>query len=76
MRDNDTYYFLYDEYDLNRNLVGKDLIIGLILKNGNVKKSIMYEDDEGNYLPFDLKKEKIKNYWNKKIMLPLLFQDF
>jgi hypothetical protein len=73
MRDNDTYYCLFDAYDLNRNMVGKDLIIGFIMRDGRVKKPVLYEDDEGNYVPFDMRKKTIKEFWDRTIMLPLLF---
>jgi hypothetical protein len=73
MRDNDTYYCLFDAYDLNRNMVGKDLIVGFIMRDGRVKKPVLYEDDEGNYVPFDMRKKTIKEFWDRTIMLPLLF---
>ena len=73
MRDGNTYYCLFDAYDLNRNLVSKDLIIGFVLSSEKVKKAILYENDEGNYVPFDLSKQVMMNFWKKHIMLPLLF---
>lgn len=73
MRDNDTYYCLFDAYDLNKNIVGSDLIVGFVMRDKSVKKAILYENDEGNYVPFDLKKKKMKEFWERTIMLPLVF---
>jgi hypothetical protein len=73
MCDNDTYYCLFDAYDLNKNIVGSDLIVGFVMRDKSVKKAILYENDEGNYVPFDLKKKKMKEFWERTIMLPLVF---
>ena len=73
MRNNDTYYCLFDAYDLNKNIVGSDLVVGFVMRDKSVKKAILYENDEGNYVPFDLKKKKMKEFWEHTIMLPLLF---
>jgi len=73
MRDNYTYYCTFDAYDLNKRLVGSDLIVGFVLRDGKVKKAILYETDEGNYVPFDMKKKYVKEFWDRNIMLPLLF---
>jgi hypothetical protein len=76
IKDNNSFYILYDEYDLNKNLVGKDLIIGFVMSGDKIKKAILYEDDDGNLLPFDLTKKHMKTYWDSRISLALLFQDF
>jgi hypothetical protein len=73
MRDNDTYYCLFDAYDLNKNKISSDLVVGFVLRDGKVKKAVLYEDDEGNYVPFDLKNRKMREFWDRTIMLPLLF---
>ena len=70
---NDVYYFLYDEYDLNKNIKSKDLVIGFVMHGDKVKKAILYEDDEGNMSGFDLKNKNHKRYWDSKIMVALLF---
>ena len=36
----------------------------------------MYEDDEGNMKPFDMKHKKMKMFWDSKIAIPLAFEDF
>ena len=74
--DNNTYYLLFDIYDLNGNLREKDLIIGYIVANNKIKKAIMYEDSEGNMTPFDMKDKKMKQFWDTTIALPLVFEDF
>ena len=76
IKDNNIYYVLYDEYDLNKNLVGSDFIVGFVMNGDKIKKAILYEDDEGNMKPFDLKKKHMKTYWDSRIMLPLLFENF
>ena len=78
IKDSNTYYVLYDEYDLNKNLVGRDFIVGFVMNGDKIKKVILYEDntDSGNMKPFDLKKKHMKTYWDSHVMLPLLFQDF
>jgi hypothetical protein len=76
MKDSNTYYVLYDEYDLNKNLVGSDFIVGFVMNGDKIKKAILYEDDEGTMKPFDLKKKHMKTYWDSRIMLPLLFENF
>ena len=75
MINNNTIYILYDEYDLNRNLVGKDYVAGFVMNGDKIKKAILYEDYEGNLLPFDFKKKHMKTYWDSRINLPLLFND-
>ena len=76
IKDSNIYYILYDEYDLNKNLIGNNNIVGFVMEGGKIKKAILYEDDEGNMKPFDLKKKHMKTYWDSHVMLPLLFQDF
>jgi len=76
MYSNGVYYFIFDEYDLNNNLVAKDLIVGFEVYEDKVKKVILYEDDDGNYKPFDLRDGKQKEFWNSMIGLALDFQDF
>uniref|UniRef100_A0A6C0D7K7 Uncharacterized protein n=1 Tax=viral metagenome TaxID=1070528 RepID=A0A6C0D7K7_9ZZZZ len=77
MMNNSTYYFLFDDYDLNKNLVAKDLIIGFETSNNKPKKVLLYEDDDdGNYKPFDLRNSKQKEFWDSKIGLALEFIDF
>jgi len=75
-RNSKTHYFLYDEYDLNRNLTGKDLIIGFILQDNRVKKPVLYENEDGMQVPFNLTKSYMRQFWEKNIMVPLLFEDF
>jgi hypothetical protein len=75
-RSSKTHYFLYDEYDLNRNLISKDLIIGFILQGSKVKKPVLYENEDGMQVPFNLTKSYMKQFWEKNIMVPLLFEDF
>ena len=69
----DVVYFLYDEYDLNKKLIATDLVIGYVLKEGKVKKSILYEDEDGNYSGFDLSKKAVQRFWDKHIMVELNF---
>ena len=76
MYSNGVYYFIFDEYDLNNNLVAKDLIVGFEVYEDKVKKVILYEDDDGNFKPFDLRDGKQKEFWNSMIGLALDFQDF
>jgi len=76
MYSNNTYYFIFDEYDLNKNLVEKDLIIGFEVNGNKIKKALLYEDDDGNYKPFDLRNSKQKDYWDKNIGLELQLTAF
>jgi hypothetical protein len=76
MYSNGVYYFIFDEYDLNNNLVAKDLIVGFEVYEDKVKKVILYEDDDGNFKPFDLRDGKQKEFWNSMIGLAFDFQDF
>jgi len=75
-RNNKIHYFLHDTYDLNKNLVEKNVIIGFILQDNKVKKPILYENEDGTQVSFDLTKNHMKQFWEKNIMLPLVFQDF
>ena len=76
MDSNNVYYFIFDEYDLNNNLVAKDLIVGFEVYDNKVKKAILYEDEDGNYKPFDLRNSKEKIFWDSMIGLALEFQEF
>ena len=76
MYSNNVYYFIFDEYDLNNNLVAKDLIVGFEVYGNNIKKAILYEDEDGNNKPFDLSNSKEKTFWDSMIGLALEFQDF
>jgi hypothetical protein len=67
---------MYDEYDLNRNLIRKNMVVGMKMKNNKVVDVIYYEDDDGNRDAFDLSKKEVKYFWNTKIGLPLVFEDF
>lgn len=70
MYDNDkTYYMVFDEYDNNRNLIGEDLIIGFVIVKGKVKKPIMYENPDGSFDAFNLKKKEMMTFWKKKILI-------
>lgn len=73
---NKNYYLMYDEYDLNRNLLRKNMVIGMKIKNNKVIDIIYYEDDDGARDAFDLSDKKVKRYWDTKIGLPLEFEDF
>ena len=75
-RNSNTHYFLYDEYDLNRNLISKDLIIGFILQGDRVRKPVLYENEDGQQVPFNLAKRYMKEFWERNIMVPLSFEDF
>jgi hypothetical protein len=75
-RNSNTHYFLYDEYDLNRNLISKDLIIGFILQGDKVRKPVLYENEDGQQVPFNLAKRYMKEFWERNIMVPLSFEDF
>jgi hypothetical protein len=68
---NKTYYMVFDEYDNNRNLIDKDLIIGFVMGKGVVKKPIMYENPDGSFDAFNLKKKEMMSFWKKKIGLKL-----
>ena len=68
---NKTYYMVFDEYDNNRNLIDTDLIIGFVIVKGVVKKPIMYENSDGSFDAFDLKKKEMMAFWKKKIGLKL-----
>ena len=67
---------MYDEYDLNRNLLRKNMVIGMKIKNNKVIDIIYYEDDDGARDAFDLSDKKVKHYWDTKIGLPLAFEEF
>jgi len=69
----DVVYFLYDEYDLNKKLVAADLVIGYVLKDGKVKKAILYEDEDGNSSGFDFSKKAVQRFWDTYIMVELNF---
>ena len=72
MYDNDkTYYMVFDEYDNNKNLIGEDLIIGFVIVKEKVKKPIMYENPDGSFDAFNLKRKEMMSYWKKKIGLKL-----
>jgi hypothetical protein len=73
---NKTYYILFDEYDNNKILVGKNYVIGFVIVDGKIRKPVMYENNDGNYEPFDLSNKKIINYWKKHIGLELRFTSF
>ena len=75
-KNNKVHYFLHDSYDLNKNLIGKNLIIGFVLQDDKVKKPILYENEDGTQVSFDMTKKHMKQFWEKNIMLPLVFQDF
>ena len=68
---NKTYYMVFDEYDNNRNLVDTDLIIGFVIVKGVVKKPVMYENPDGSFDAFNLKKKEMMAFWKKKIGLNL-----
>jgi len=74
--DNDIYYIIFDEYDLNDNLIKEDLIIGYAMASNKIKKAIMYEDHNGNYKAFDMKNKKMKMFWDLNIAIPLVFEEF
>ena len=69
-------YLVFDEYDMNGRLVGKDLIIGFVIDKHTIKKPIMYQTMDGSYTPFDLSKKHIAFYWKKHIGLDLKFNKF
>ena len=71
-----TYYILFDEYDNNKVLVGKNYIIGFVIIDGKIRKPVMYENGDGNYEAFDLSDKKVVNYWKKHIGLELRFTGF
>jgi len=73
---NKTYYLLFDEYDNNKTLVGKNYVIGFVIVDGKIRKPVMYENGDGNYEPFDLSNKKVVNYWKKHIGLELRFTSF
>jgi len=73
---NKVHYFLHDTYDLNKNLIGKNLIIGFVLQDNKVKKPILYENEDGTQVSFDMTSKHMKQFWEKNIMLPLIFEDF
>ena len=66
-----TYYMVFDEYDNNRNLIDTDLIIGFVMAKGVVKKPVMYENSDGSFDAFNLKKKEMMAFWKKKIGLNL-----
>ena len=83
--DKNIYYLMYDEYDLNRNLIRKNMIIGMKVKNNKVIDVIYYEDDDGFRDAFDLSKKEVKYFWNtkisrfeyiRKIIIPMLVNRF
>ena len=69
--DNKTYYMVFDEYDNNRNLIDTDLIIGFVMGKGVIKKPVMYENPDGSFDAFNLKKKEMMAFWKKKIGLKL-----
>jgi hypothetical protein len=71
---NDVYYFLYDEYDLNKSLVSKDLVIGFVVQNDKVHSAVLYEDNDGNRSGFNLRNRDHKRYWDNTIMIKLAFE--
>ena len=78
MYDNDMniYYILFDEYDLNRELIASDQIVGFALKNGKVKSVHLYTDEYGTEKPYDLSVKEIKKAWDRNVGLELNFIDF
>jgi hypothetical protein len=68
---NKTYYMVFDEYDNNRNIIDTDLIIGFVIVKGVVKKPVMYENQDGSFDAFNLKKKEMMAFWKKKIGLNL-----
>jgi len=68
---NKTYYMVFDEYDNNRNLIDTELIIGFVMGKEVVKKPIMYENPDGSFDAFNLKKKEMMSFWKKKIGLKL-----
>ena len=68
---NKTYYMVFDEYDNNRNLIDTDLIIGFVIVKGVVKKPVMYENPDGSFDAFNLKRREMMGFWKKKIGLNL-----
>lgn len=74
--DNKTCYVVYDEYDNNESLIGKNLIIGFVFMNGKITKPILYQSSEGNYEAFDLSNKDVMKYWKKNIGLDLVFENF
>jgi len=74
--DKKTCYVVYDEYDNNESLIGKNLIIGFVIINGKITKPILYQTSEGNYEAFDLSNKVVMNYWKKNIGLDLVFENF
>ena len=68
---NKTYYILFDEYDNNRILIDTDLIIGFVIVKGVVKKPVMYENPDGSFDAFNLKRREMMGFWKKKIGLNL-----
>ena len=66
-----TYYMVFDEYDNNRNLIDTDLVIGFVMAKGVVKKPVMYENSDGSFDAFNLKKKEMMAFWKKKIGLNL-----
>jgi len=68
---NKTYYMVFDEYDNNKNLIDTDLIIGFVIGKGVVKKPVMYENSDGSFDAFNLKKKEMMAFWKKKIGLKL-----
>ena len=78
MYDNDMniYYVLFDEYDLNRELIASDQIVGFSLKNNRVKSVHLYTDEYGTEKPYDLSDKEIKKAWDRNVGLNLNFIDF
>ena len=74
----DVYYFTYDEYDLNKKIIGNDLIIGMKLTKNKDKitSCVLYEDDDGNKMGFDMRNKRVKKFWDSNIGLPLFFESF
>jgi hypothetical protein len=78
MYDNDTqiYYVLFDEYNLNKELINVDQIIGISHKDGKVKGAYLYADEYGTQKPYDLSVREMKRAWDRNVGLPLDFKDF
>ena len=76
MLNNNTYYFLFDNYDLNKKIINKDLIVGFETSGSRIKKVILYENDDGERKPFNLRNSKQKEFWDSKIGLALEFINF
>jgi len=78
MYDNDTdiYYVLFDEYNLDKELIAIDQIIGVSIKNAKVKAAYLYADEYGTQKPYNLSLREMKRAWDRNVGLPLDFKDF